>query len=55
MNIHELKTVANYAKQQKVSIGYIYRLITEKKMKAVVIDGVKFIDAEAYKMLPTRE
>ena len=39
-----LKTIKNYAKMQGFTTAYIYKLIKENKMNAVVIDGVYFID-----------
>lgn len=33
---------------QKVTTGYIYRLMREGKMQAIVIDDVKFVDITKY-------
>lgn len=52
-NIASLRTVSNYAIREKVSTSYIYKLIRDKKMESVTIDGVQFIDVEAYPVLPT--
>jgi hypothetical protein len=46
MGIKDYKTVANYAKERGVTVGYIYQLITKGKLKAEVIDGIKFIDTK---------
>ena len=48
MKLQTLKTIKNYAAMQQVTTSYIYKLITEKKMLPVVIDGVKFIDFSVY-------
>jgi len=50
-NINTLKTVANYARMQNVTAAYIYKLIKEKRMEAVIIDKVKFIDFSKYPTL----
>lgn len=39
----KLKTVKSYAEMQGQSVQYIYRLVNEKRLKLVIIDGVKFI------------
>ena len=48
INSNHLKTIKNYALQEHVTPSYIYKLLKEKKMKAVDIDGVKFIDIDKY-------
>lgn len=52
INITPLRTVKNYAVREKVTTAYIYKLIKDKKMESVNIDGVKFIDVEVYPVLP---
>ena len=55
--MNELKnylTIKNYAMKQGVTAAYIYTLIKREQMKAVIIDGVQFIDSAAYPKLPTR-
>lgn len=47
-NKETLKTVKNYAKMQGYTTAYIYKLIKESKMIAIVIDGVYFIDLSKY-------
>lgn len=44
LNISALKTIKNYAMTQGVTTSYIYKLIKELKLDAVLIDGVAFID-----------
>lgn len=44
VNTESLLTIKNYSDKCKVTTSYIYKLIKEKKMEAVVIDGVQFID-----------
>ena len=51
ISILTLKTVANYAKMNSVTASYIYKLVREKKLTFVVIDGVKFVDVEKYPTL----
>ena len=38
----------------KVTTSYIYKLIKEKKMQPVVIDGVKFIDTVKFPRIPNK-
>lgn len=51
-NIDTLKTIKNFALQNKVTASYIYKLIKEGKMKPVIIDSVQFIDTITYPSLP---
>jgi|GEM_PF-2375006 len=44
VDILNLKSVKNYALKEGVTSSYIYKLIKEKKLKSIDIDGVKFID-----------
>lgn len=39
-----LLTVKHYADKAGVSTTYVYRMVREGKIDAVVIDGVQFID-----------
>lgn len=50
MGIKDYKTVNNYAKEKGVTVGYIYKLINEGKIKAEIIDGVKFVDTSKAKV-----
>ncbi len=45
MNIdtEKLRTVRTYAQMKGWTVQHIYRLISEKKLDSVIIDGVKFI------------
>jgi hypothetical protein len=54
INIDNLKTIKNFALQNKVTASYIYKLIKEGKMKPVVIDEVQFIDMSVYSALPKK-
>lgn len=54
VNIINLKTVKNYAKQQDFTPAYIYKLIKEMKMDCVNIDGVQFVDIKKYPVIPTK-
>jgi hypothetical protein len=51
---NNLKTVKNFALQNKVTASYIYKLIKEGKMKPVMIDNVQFIDILVYPALPKK-
>jgi len=51
-NLNNLKTIKNFALQNKVTASYIYKLIKEGKMKPIIIDDVQFIDMSVYKALP---
>jgi hypothetical protein len=44
IEINSLRTVKNYAVKQGITTSYIYKLVKEKKLDTVDIDGVKFID-----------
>jgi hypothetical protein len=50
MGIKDYKTVNNFAKSKGVTVGYIYNLIKDGKIKAEVIDGMKFIDTSKVKV-----
>ena len=50
-----LKTVNNYALNNRVSASYIYKMIRENKMTCIEIDGVKFIDISKFPTLPTKQ
>lgn len=47
-----LKTVKNYAVGHNVTASYIYKLVKERKMQLVMIDGVKFVDTKEYPAIP---
>lgn len=51
VEINKLKTIKNFAVANDVTAVYIYKLIKEKRMKNIVIDGVQFIDTSVYKTL----
>jgi len=44
INISKLRTVKHFATDNKVTTAYIYKLMSEGKIKPVEIDGVKFVD-----------
>lgn len=46
MNTDNLIKVSNYAREKKISLSHIYRLIKQGKIKSVTIDGVIFIVKE---------
>jgi hypothetical protein len=43
-SIMDLKTVKHYAQENNVTTAYIYKLMKEKKLAVVLIDGVMFVD-----------
>lgn len=43
VEIDNLITVANYARKQKQSVQWIYKLIERHDLKHIIIDGVIFI------------
>jgi excisionase family DNA binding protein len=49
-----LMTIKNYASKLNVTTSYIYKLIKEKKMQPVEIDGVKFIDTLQFPHIPKK-
>ena len=51
-NLNHLMNVKNYADKQGVTASYVYKLIKEKKMDCIIIDGIQFIDINKYKELP---
>lgn len=55
LDTSHLKTIKNYALKERVTPAYIYKLNKMEKMEIVTIDGVKFVDIEAYPQLPTRD
>jgi hypothetical protein len=54
MKFDGLRTIKNYAKKLDVTPAYIYKLIKENRMVAVIIDGVFFIDSTKYPSIPTK-
>lgn len=44
VEIDNLKTIKNYALREQVTPSYIYKLVKEKRIKVVVIDGVQFVN-----------
>jgi hypothetical protein len=55
VKVKNLLTIKHYALKQSVTPSYIYKLVKDKKMELVNIDGVKFIDKVAYPDLPTKK
>jgi len=47
-----LKTIKNFALKEGVTPAYIYKLVKEKRMELVMIDGVKFVDTSRYSTIP---
>ena len=55
VNIENLQTIKHYAVLNNVTASYIYKLAKENKMEIVNIDGVQFVNANKYPVLPTRK
>ena len=53
VEIAALQTIKNFAIQCNVTPSYIYKLVKEKKMQSLNIDGVQFIDKNKYPNIPT--
>ena len=49
----QLTTIKNFAKKLDVTPAYIYKLIRESKITAIIIDGVFFIDKIKFPKIPT--
>lgn len=54
IEISSLKTIKNYALKYKVTPSYVYKLIKQGDLKAVVIDGVQFIDTSVFANTPVK-
>ncbi len=54
VEVNNLQTIKNYSVANGVTTSYIYKLVKDMKMSAVVIDGVQFIDTAKYPKLPNR-
>lgn len=50
----DLLTIKNYALKYNITPSYVYKLIKAHDLKAVVIDGVQFIDTAKFKNAPTK-
>ena len=44
MDLEKLIRVSTYAKQEDVSVQTVYDRIKDGKLKAIVIDGIKYIE-----------
>ena len=55
IQIDNLQTIGNFAKSMNITAAYIYKMIGEKKIMPVEIDGVKFIDTTKTKFSTTRK
>ena len=54
MKVEKLRTIKNFALDNKVTPSYVYRLIKEGKMKQETIDGVKFVDTSKFPGIPKK-
>ena len=54
VNTETLLTIKNYALKYKITPSYVYKLIKGGELKAVVIDGVQFIDTAKFSNAPTK-
>lgn len=51
---NNLKTIKNYALDNRITPSYVYKMIKQETLKAVVIDGVQFVDTSVFKKAPTK-
>lgn len=52
LNTKWLKTVKNFANGEGITASYVYKLVKERRMELVLIDGVKFVDTAKYPTIP---
>lgn len=52
IDISHLMTIKNFALKERVTAQYIYKLIKQGRMEAMVIDGVQFIDVQSFPFIP---
>jgi hypothetical protein len=43
MDLEQLIRVSTYAKQEDISVQTVYDRIKDGKLKAIIIDGIKYI------------
>ena len=55
IDISTLQTIKSYALLNGVTPSYIYKLAKEGKIQIVTIDGVQFVNAQQYPVLPTKK
>ena len=46
MDLGKLIRVSTYAKQEDISVQTVYDRIKDGKLKAIVIDGIKYIETK---------
>lgn len=46
MDLEKLIRVSTYAKQEDISVQTVYDRIKDGKLKAIVIDGIKYINSD---------
>lgn len=44
MDLEKLIRVSTYAKQENISVQTVYDRIKDGKLKAIIIDGIKYIE-----------
>ena len=44
MDLEKLIRVSTYAKQEDISVQTVYDRIKDGKLKAIIIDGIKYIE-----------
>jgi hypothetical protein len=54
VKVSNLLSIKHYALRNGVTPSYIYKLVKEKKMEIVNIDGVKFVDKSQFPTIPTK-
>lgn len=46
MDLEKLIRVSTYAKQEDISVQTVYDRIKDGKLKAIIIDGIKYIETK---------
>jgi hypothetical protein len=46
MDLEKLIRVSTYAKQENISVQTVYDRIKDGKLKAIIIDGIKYIETK---------
>lgn len=44
MDLEKLIRVSTYAKQEDISVQTVYDRIKDGKLKAIIIDGIKYVE-----------
>jgi hypothetical protein len=53
IDVDNLVTIKNWALGLAITTSYVYKLIKQKKLQPVTIDGIKFINKAKYPTIPS--